>query len=66
MNDTGPHLFCVLNKRGSNSYSNLAVAPFSCKKNGIGWMGGWMDVRAGLRIAYSNKKRQRKIRKKEE
>ena len=21
------------------------------------WMGGWMDVKAGLRIAYSNQKK---------
>ena len=29
---------------------------FVQKKYGPGWMGGWMDGRAGLRIAYSNKK----------
>ena len=25
-----------------------------------GWMGGWMDVKAGLRIAYSNQKYEEK------
>ena len=41
-NDTGPHLFCVLHRIGSNSFSNLAVAPF-CAKNMVldGWVGGW-------------------------
>ena len=29
---------------------------FCAKKSGAGWMGGWMDGRAGLRIAYSNEK----------
>ena len=34
-------------------------ARFSRKKVGCsGWMGGWMDVKAGLRIAYSNQKSQ--------
>ena len=41
-NDTGPHLFCVLHRIGSNSHSNLAVAPFCAKKYVHGWMGGWV------------------------
>ena len=63
-NDTDPHLFCVLHRIGSNSYSNLAVSPFCAKKYGPGWMngwvggwvGGWICGKAGLRIAYSNQK----------
>ena len=31
------------------------------KKYGTGWMGGWMDVRARLRIAYSNQKVGKKL-----
>ena len=29
---------------------------YRAKKYGPGWVGEWMDGRAGLRIAYSNKK----------
>ena len=39
----GPHLSCDLHKIGANLYSKLAVAPFSCKKYGTGWMDEWMD-----------------------
>ena len=46
--ETGLHLFCVLQRIGSNIYSYLAFAPFSCKKvcswvNGRvdGWIGWW-------------------------
>ena len=51
---------CDLQKLGANLYSKLHVAPFSCKKWGIGWKEGWMegwkDGKAGLRIAYINQK----------
>ena len=65
---TSRHLTCNLHKIGANLHSNLAFPPFSAKKYGPvwiggwmdGWMGGWMDRwiggRAGLRIAYSNQK----------
>ena len=34
-----------------------SVAPFCAKSIGLdGWMGGWMEAKAGLRIAYSNQK----------
>ena len=32
---------------------NLVSAPY---KPGPGWMDGWVDGRAGLRIAYTNQK----------
>ena len=51
-----PHLSCDLHKIGANLYSKLPVAPFCAKKYGPGWVGGWMDGRAGLRIAHSNQK----------
>ena len=53
-NDTGPHMFCVLQWIGSNSYSNLPLVPFFVQKSMV--LDGWMDGKAGLRIAYSNKK----------
>ena len=42
----GPYLSCILHKIGANLYSNLAFAPFLCKKLWSwvdGWMDGWMD-----------------------
>ena len=35
------------------------------KKCDPGWMGGWVDVKSRLRIAYSNKKVKKKIKKRE-
>ena len=52
---TGPHLSCDLHNIGANIYSKF----FRAKKYGPGWMGDWMDVKVGLRIAYSNKKKVR-------
>ena len=42
----------------ANTNSKLEVAHFLCEKTLAldEWMGGWVDVEAGLRIAYSNKK----------
>ena len=50
----GPHLSCNLHKIGANLYSKFEVAPYCAKKYGLGWMGGWVGGRTGLRIAYSN------------
>ena len=33
---------------------NYHMLIFVQKKSGAGWIGGWVDGRAGLRIAYSN------------
>ena len=35
---------------GANIYKKV------CKNSSPGWMGGWMGLKAELRIAYSNKK----------
>ena len=51
------------NKQGTQIMKMIIVWFYNCKveqktlagRKG-GWMGGWMDVKAGLRIAYSNQK----------
>jgi hypothetical protein len=45
-----------VHKIGANINSKLAVAYLLCKKPSA--PGGWVDVEAGFRIAYSNQKYQ--------
>ena len=46
LEQNGPHLSFNLHKIGVNIYSNLAYAPFLCKKV-WSWVDGWMDVWVG-------------------
>ena len=55
----GSHLSWYLHKLGANLYCKLLVAPFSCKKVWY-WMDGWVEAKAGLRIAYSNQQKGQK------
>ena len=46
-----------LHRIGAHIYSELACAPFLCEKSILdGWMGGWIEVKAWLRIANNNQK----------
>ena len=44
--ETGLHLSCNLYTIGANPYSNLAYAPFFCKKS-MALVDGWVEARAG-------------------